>query len=158
MNRPPETYRPRYRYYIAAVTGSRLSVCGLNTVIARKRCHDVLAALHTALFHLVDPGHRVTMASLTLTRVNQQSGRFRCEMFFSSISRLLVVTSRLGPPCMWVAFSVCQIRVEALTPSRYANLGAPRENEPNARRVTVKDRPGHGPRYELHGAENPLTP
>jgi hypothetical protein len=48
-------------------------LCGLNTVIAGSHpCHDILAALHTVLFHLVDPGHRVTMASLTLTRVNQQ--------------------------------------------------------------------------------------
>jgi hypothetical protein len=66
--------------------------------------------------HLVDPGstERVTMASLTLTRVNEQA-RF-------SISHLLfVICDESTPPLLYDS----QTRVEAS--SRYADLGAPRE-------------------------------
>lgn len=55
---------------------------------------------------------------------------------------------------MVVAYSGRSIDVFLVTQT----LGAPRENEPNAHRVTIKDRPGHEPRYELHGMEKPFGP
>jgi hypothetical protein len=94
--------------------------------------YDVLAALHTVLCHPVDPGSTCHLGFVDVDT---------CQRAVSVKSSFHPFHTSVPPagclPFLLLYSMIAKLESKQLTYSRHANLGAPRENEPNACRVTL---------------------